>query len=83
MIVSLKGELYFIKFILNPEVDDTEPCVILGRSFLKLAKGVVDFGNEVITIQPDHEIFDDISDYNESEYEPLFNFEKELEELIE
>ena len=38
MIVSLKGELYFIKFILNPEEDDTEPCVILGRSFLKLAK---------------------------------------------
>ncbi|GKA81223.1 hypothetical protein Tco_0787915, partial [Tanacetum coccineum] len=41
----LKGELYFVKFIINPEEDDFEPGVILGRSFLRLAKGVVDFGN--------------------------------------
>ncbi|GKB45371.1 hypothetical protein Tco_0896124, partial [Tanacetum coccineum] len=36
------GELYF--------VDDFEPGVILGRSFLRLAHGVVDFGNGMITI---------------------------------
>ncbi|GKC51663.1 DNA-directed DNA polymerase [Tanacetum coccineum] len=46
LIVSLKGELYFVKFIINPEEDDFEPGVILGRSFLRLAQGVVDFGNE-------------------------------------
>ncbi|GJV91625.1 ribonuclease H-like domain-containing protein [Tanacetum coccineum] len=43
LIVALKGELYFVKFIINPEEDDFEPGVILGRSFLRLAKGVVDF----------------------------------------
>ncbi|GJZ19197.1 hypothetical protein Tco_0555787 [Tanacetum coccineum] len=44
LIVALKGELYFVKFIINPEEDDFEPGVILGRSFLRLAQGVVDFG---------------------------------------
>ncbi|GJR18212.1 pescadillo-like protein [Tanacetum coccineum] len=33
--------------------EDFEPRVILGRSFLRLAQGVVDFGNGVITIYPD------------------------------
>nr|GEU53727.1 hypothetical protein [Tanacetum cinerariifolium] len=31
------------EFIINPEEDDSEPVVILGRSFLRLAHGVVDF----------------------------------------
>nr|GEY05362.1 hypothetical protein [Tanacetum cinerariifolium] len=44
LIVALKGELYFLKFIINPEEDDYEPRDILGRSFLRLAHGVVDFG---------------------------------------
>nr|GEZ95387.1 hypothetical protein [Tanacetum cinerariifolium] len=44
LIVALKGELYFMKFIINPEKYDFEPRVILGRSFLRLANGVVDFG---------------------------------------
>nr|GEU46082.1 hypothetical protein [Tanacetum cinerariifolium] len=44
LIVALKGELYFVKFIINPKEDDFEPKVILGRSFLRLAHGVVDFG---------------------------------------
>ncbi|GKF00138.1 hypothetical protein Tco_0023488, partial [Tanacetum coccineum] len=43
LIVALRGELYFVKFIINPEEDDFEPGVILGRSFLRLAKGVIDF----------------------------------------
>nr|GEU64468.1 ribonuclease H-like domain-containing protein [Tanacetum cinerariifolium] len=37
------GELYFVKFIINPEEDDSEPGVILGRSFLRLAHRVVNF----------------------------------------
>nr|GEY34069.1 hypothetical protein [Tanacetum cinerariifolium] len=45
LIVALKGELYFVKFIINPEEDDSKLGVILGRSFLGLAHGVVDFGN--------------------------------------
>nr|GEX52666.1 hypothetical protein [Tanacetum cinerariifolium] len=49
LIIALKGELYFVKFILNPEKDDSEPEVILGRSFLRLAHGVVDFAGGHLT----------------------------------
>ncbi|GJT18587.1 hypothetical protein Tco_0877293 [Tanacetum coccineum] len=53
LIVALKGELYFVKFIINPEEDDFEPRVILGRSFLRLAQGVVDFRNEKDKVELD------------------------------
>nr|GEW20448.1 hypothetical protein [Tanacetum cinerariifolium] len=43
LIVARKGELYFVTFIINPKEDDVEPGVILGRSFMRLAKGIVDF----------------------------------------
>nr|GEU79448.1 reverse transcriptase domain-containing protein [Tanacetum cinerariifolium] len=59
LIVALKGELYFVKFIINPEEDDVELGVILGRSFMRLAKGIVDFGNGVITIYPKSDPFED------------------------
>ncbi|GKD61733.1 hypothetical protein Tco_1299242 [Tanacetum coccineum] len=62
LIVALKGELYFVKFIINPEEDDFEPGVILGRPFLRLAKGVADFGSEVITIYPKPDPFEDDSE---------------------
>ncbi|GJY76409.1 ribonuclease H-like domain-containing protein [Tanacetum coccineum] len=61
-IVALKGELYFVKFIINPEEDDFEHGVILGRSILRLAKGVVDLGNRVITIYPEPDPFKDDSE---------------------
>ncbi|GKF52733.1 hypothetical protein Tco_0159643, partial [Tanacetum coccineum] len=50
------------EFIINPEEDDFEHGVILGRSFLKLAQGVVDFGNGVITIYPEPDPFEDDSE---------------------
>ncbi|GKE84354.1 hypothetical protein Tco_1558096 [Tanacetum coccineum] len=56
------GELYFVKFIINLEEDDVEPGVILGRSFMRLAKGIVDFGNRVITIYPEPDPFKDDSE---------------------
>nr|GEY10367.1 hypothetical protein [Tanacetum cinerariifolium] len=59
LIISLKGELYFVKFIINPEEDDFKPGVILGRSFLRLAHGVVDFGNGVIMTYPEPDPFED------------------------
>ncbi|GJY01839.1 hypothetical protein Tco_0359991 [Tanacetum coccineum] len=59
LIVALKGEVYFVKFIINPREDDVEPRVILGRSFLRLAKGIVDFDNRVITIYPKPDPFED------------------------
>ncbi|GJX43865.1 hypothetical protein Tco_0260541 [Tanacetum coccineum] len=34
LIVALKGELYFVKFTINPEEDDFKPGVILGRPFI-------------------------------------------------
>nr|GEU94402.1 hypothetical protein [Tanacetum cinerariifolium] len=64
LIVALKGELYFVKFIINPEDDDSEPGVILGRSFLRLARGVVDFDNGVIIIYPEPDPFED--DYDKT-----------------
>ncbi|GKD73033.1 ribonuclease H-like domain-containing protein [Tanacetum coccineum] len=62
LIVALKGELYFVKFIINPEEDDFIPGVILGRSFLRLSRGIVDFGNGVITIYPELDPFEDDSE---------------------
>nr|GFB11361.1 hypothetical protein [Tanacetum cinerariifolium] len=56
-----EGELYFVKFIINPEEDNFESGVILGRSFQRLAHGVVDFDNGVITIYPEPDPFEDDS----------------------
>ncbi|GJR38399.1 hypothetical protein Tco_1214083 [Tanacetum coccineum] len=50
LIVTLRGVIYFVKFILNPEEGDVEPRVVFGRSFLRLTKAIADFGNETITI---------------------------------
>ncbi|GJR32029.1 hypothetical protein Tco_1108261 [Tanacetum coccineum] len=77
LIVALKGELYFVKFIINPEEDDFNPGVILGRSFLRLAKGVVDFGNRVITIYPKPDPFEDDTDKtgnNSYDWDQLLDF---------
>ncbi|GJV11478.1 hypothetical protein Tco_1353019 [Tanacetum coccineum] len=57
LIVSLRGEIYFVKFIINPEEDDVEPGVVFGRSFLRLTKEIADFGNETITIYPELDPF--------------------------
>ncbi|GKE84113.1 hypothetical protein Tco_1557855 [Tanacetum coccineum] len=62
LIVALNGELYFVKFIINPKEDDFESGVILGRSFLRLAQGVVDFGNGMITIYPKPDPFKEESE---------------------
>ncbi|GKB97991.1 hypothetical protein Tco_0984128 [Tanacetum coccineum] len=50
LIVALRGNIYFVKFIINPEEDDVEPGVVLERSFMCLTKGIADFGNETITL---------------------------------
>nr|GEW74099.1 phospholipase-like protein [Tanacetum cinerariifolium] len=61
LLVALKRELYFVKFIINPKEEDVEPSVILGRLFFRLSKGFVDFGNKILTIYPDVTIFNDYS----------------------
>ncbi|GJY93538.1 zinc finger BED domain-containing protein RICESLEEPER 2 [Tanacetum coccineum] len=57
LIVALKGEIYFVKFIINPEEDDVEPGVIFGGSFLRLTKAITDFGARTVTIYPDIDPF--------------------------
>ncbi|GKB37043.1 hypothetical protein Tco_0881985 [Tanacetum coccineum] len=57
LIVALRGEIYFVKFIINPEEDDVEPGVIFGRSFLRMTKAITDFGAGTITIYPDIDPF--------------------------
>ncbi|GKG50827.1 hypothetical protein Tco_0538951, partial [Tanacetum coccineum] len=57
LIIALRGEIYFVKFIHNPEEGDVEPGVIFGISFLCLTKAIADFGNETITIYPELDPF--------------------------
>ncbi|GJT56840.1 ribonuclease H-like domain-containing protein [Tanacetum coccineum] len=57
LIVALRGEIYFVKFIINLEEDDVEPGVIFGRSFLRLTKAITDFGAGTVTIYPDIDPF--------------------------
>nr|GEX33171.1 hypothetical protein [Tanacetum cinerariifolium] len=64
LLVSLKGDLYFLKFIINPEQDDGVPGVVLGWPFLRLAKGIINFRNRIITIYPDLDSFND--DFNDN-----------------
>nr|GEV12502.1 hypothetical protein [Tanacetum cinerariifolium] len=47
------------------EEDDVEPEVILGRSFMRLVNGIVDFGSEVIIVYPEQGPFED--DYEKTE----------------
>nr|GEU32663.1 hypothetical protein [Tanacetum cinerariifolium] len=65
LIVAMKGEFYFAKFIINTKEDDVEPGVILGRLFMRLAKGIVDFSNGMITIYPKPDPFEDDSEKTE------------------
>ncbi|GJR70571.1 retrotransposon ORF1 [Tanacetum coccineum] len=49
------------EFVINPEEDEVETGVVLGRSFMRLTKGIADFENEVITIYPELDPFLDRS----------------------
>ncbi|GJS21494.1 hypothetical protein Tco_0450126 [Tanacetum coccineum] len=60
LIVALRGEIYFVKFIINPKDDDIEPGVVLGRSFLRLKNGIAAFENRIITIYPNLNPFNDV-----------------------
>ncbi|GKD96608.1 hypothetical protein Tco_1380505 [Tanacetum coccineum] len=57
LIVALRGEIYFVKFIINPEEDDVEPGVIFGRSFLRMTEAITDFEAGIVTIYPDIDPF--------------------------
>ncbi|GJS77731.1 hypothetical protein Tco_0727612 [Tanacetum coccineum] len=57
LMVLLYGEIYFVQFIINPEEDEFEPGLIFGRSFLRSANAIVNFGEGTIIIQPDFDPF--------------------------
>ncbi|GJY44655.1 putative reverse transcriptase, RNA-dependent DNA polymerase [Tanacetum coccineum] len=57
LIVALRGEIYFMKFVINPEEDDVEPRVIFGRSFLRMTKAITNFGVGTVIIYPDIDPF--------------------------
>nr|GEZ43974.1 hypothetical protein [Tanacetum cinerariifolium] len=59
-----EGEHYFTPF-LNLKDDDVEPSVIFGRSFMRLTKGIADFGKGIITIHPELDPFLDNSEETE------------------
>ncbi|GKD60396.1 hypothetical protein Tco_1297905 [Tanacetum coccineum] len=71
-----EGEFYFVKFIINLEEDDVEPSVILGRSFMRLAKGISDFGNGIIAIHPELDPF--LDNFEETE-----KFEDDWDHLLD
>nr|GEZ56741.1 hypothetical protein [Tanacetum cinerariifolium]GEZ56747.1 hypothetical protein [Tanacetum cinerariifolium]GEZ56970.1 hypothetical protein [Tanacetum cinerariifolium] len=68
LIVTLKGELYFVKCIINPKEDDVEPVVIFGRSFMRLVNRIVDFGSGDQLLDFN---FDDIPQYGGEELSPF------------
>ncbi|GJT76401.1 hypothetical protein Tco_1043126 [Tanacetum coccineum] len=69
LMVLLRGEVYFAKFIINHEEDEFEPGLIFGRSFLRSANVVVKEGT--ITIQPDFDPFLLSSNEEETDLPPL------------
>ncbi|GJW09884.1 hypothetical protein Tco_1575711 [Tanacetum coccineum] len=52
LMVLLRGEIYFVQFIINPEEDEFEPGLIFERSFLRSANAILTFREGTITIQP-------------------------------
>ncbi|GKC11914.1 hypothetical protein Tco_1008696 [Tanacetum coccineum] len=77
LIVALRGELYFVNFIINPKEDDMEPRVILGRSFMRLVNGIVDFGSGVIIVYPEQDPFKNDSEKTEKsmdDWDQLLDF---------
>ncbi|GKA75679.1 hypothetical protein Tco_0782057 [Tanacetum coccineum] len=70
LIVTLRGKIYFVKFIIKPDKDDVEPGVIFGRSFLRMTKVITDFGVGTVTIYPEFDPFlEDIEEEEKSLYD--------------
>ncbi|GJX81995.1 hypothetical protein Tco_0331476 [Tanacetum coccineum] len=93
LISNEENFLYLVKFIINLEEDDVEPGVILGRSFMRQAKGIVDFSNGVITVYPKPDPFEDDSEKTEKSpddwdqlldfnFDDVPKFEEELPPLV-
>nr|GEZ13837.1 hypothetical protein [Tanacetum cinerariifolium] len=79
LMVSLRGEIFFVQFIINPKEDEFEPGLIFERSFLRSAKAITNFGEGTITIQPDFDPFllssDEKGNPNLDDLETLLDFD--------
>ncbi|GKD14043.1 hypothetical protein Tco_1198450 [Tanacetum coccineum] len=79
LMVLLRGEIYFVQFIINPEEDEFEPGLIFGRSFLRSTNAIVNFEEGTITIQPDFDPFllssDEEGKPNLDDLETLLDFD--------
>ncbi|GJY81180.1 hypothetical protein Tco_0493931 [Tanacetum coccineum] len=75
----MRGEIYFVKFIINPDEDDIKPGVIFRRSFLRLTKAITDFGTGTVMIYPELDPFLDDSEEEEKgsvkDLDDLFDFD--------
>ncbi|GJY08194.1 hypothetical protein Tco_0375248 [Tanacetum coccineum] len=74
LLVIIKGYVYHVKFIVNPNEGDSTPGIVLGRSFLKTLRGIVDLGKGAMTIYPDPDPFHDnldSSNYPKDEWDDL------------
>nr|GEU45193.1 reverse transcriptase domain-containing protein [Tanacetum cinerariifolium] len=77
LMVSLRGEIYFVQFIINPKKDEFEPGLIFGRSFLRSTNAITNFEEGTIIMQPDFNPFLLSSD---EEGNPILN---DLEMLLD
>ncbi|GKA05974.1 hypothetical protein Tco_0685094 [Tanacetum coccineum] len=79
LMVLLRGEIYFVQFIINPEEDELEPRLIFRRSFLHSANAIVNFWEGIITIQLDFDPFlfssDEEGNPNLDNLETLIDFD--------
>ncbi|GKC23415.1 hypothetical protein Tco_1025565 [Tanacetum coccineum] len=79
LMVLLRGEIYFVQFIINPEEDEFEPGLIFGRSFLRSTNAIVNFKEGTITIQLDFDPFllssDEEGKPNLDDLETLLDFD--------
>ena len=79
LIVALRGEIYFVKFIINLDDDDFKTGVIFGRSFLRLTKAITDFETGTVTIYPELDPFLDDSEEKEKgsvkDWDDLLDFD--------
>nr|GEU50912.1 reverse transcriptase domain-containing protein [Tanacetum cinerariifolium] len=55
------GEVYHVKFIVNPNDRDSTPGIVIGRLFLKTLRGIVNLEKGVMSIYPDLDPFHDNS----------------------
>ncbi|GJT04211.1 hypothetical protein Tco_0838673 [Tanacetum coccineum] len=79
LMVLLRGEIYFVQFIINLEEDEFDPGLIFRRSFLRSANAIVNFREGTIIIQPDFDPFllssDEEGKPNLDDLETLLNFD--------